>query len=223
MKTNTAAPRTLYSSKRQRMIAGVCGGFAEYFAVDVTLVRILWLISLLFTRFGLIAYIVCAILMKNNPSIEDIPVTKSDVKTDQKTTAEKSTTTTFWVVLLVLLVILMGGNLFHQPFNISWPFQMWHWHHAGFDDFLSFIIVLVGVGYVATRFLRRNETESNANRPCRSKSKRMIAGVCGGLADFWHLDPTLIRIAFVALSLVTTIVGGMVVYLILLIAIPEEH
>lgn len=46
-----------------RKIAGVAGGVAEYFGVDPTLVRALWLISILFFGTGLLLYVVLAILM----------------------------------------------------------------------------------------------------------------------------------------------------------------
>ena len=53
--------RRLYRSRRQRMIAGVCGGFAEYFGVDPTVVRLIWvLLSLPFVGFiGVLAYLIC--------------------------------------------------------------------------------------------------------------------------------------------------------------------
>ena len=37
-------PRKLYRSRNQRMVAGVCGGLAEYFNVDATLIRVLFLV-----------------------------------------------------------------------------------------------------------------------------------------------------------------------------------
>jgi phage shock protein C len=50
-------------------IAGVCAGFARYFGVDVTLVRVLWLVVTLVPLpcFGLVAYIVCWIVMPKDP------------------------------------------------------------------------------------------------------------------------------------------------------------
>ncbi len=47
---------------RNSMFAGVCAGVAEYFEVDVTLVRILWVIFS-FGAAGILAYIICMILM----------------------------------------------------------------------------------------------------------------------------------------------------------------
>lgn len=59
--------KKLYRSKENKMISGVCGGVAEYFGVDVTLVRILWVIFGLLGGPGVIAYILAAIIIPENP------------------------------------------------------------------------------------------------------------------------------------------------------------
>lgn len=53
--------RQLYRSRRQRMIAGVCGGIAEYFGTDPTLVRLIWVVLSLpmFGFVGVLAYLIC--------------------------------------------------------------------------------------------------------------------------------------------------------------------
>ena len=51
-------PRKLYRSQTQRMIAGVCGGLAEYFNIDATLIRILFLLFAVFGGSGLVIYLV---------------------------------------------------------------------------------------------------------------------------------------------------------------------
>ena len=51
-----------------KKIAGVCAGFARYFEVDVTLMRVLWLIVAFFTGIGFIAYIIAWILMPRDES-----------------------------------------------------------------------------------------------------------------------------------------------------------
>jgi phage shock protein C len=51
-------PRKLYRSRSQRMIAGVCGGLAEYFNVDATLIRVLFLVLAVFGGTGLVIYVV---------------------------------------------------------------------------------------------------------------------------------------------------------------------
>jgi phage shock protein C len=49
--------KRLYRSRRDRKIAGVCGGLAEYFNVDPTLIRILWAVLVLSAGTGILAYI----------------------------------------------------------------------------------------------------------------------------------------------------------------------
>jgi phage shock protein C len=59
--------KRLYRSKNNRMIAGVCGGIAEYFDLDPSIVRIAAIV-LTFAGFsGLLAYLICAIIIPENP------------------------------------------------------------------------------------------------------------------------------------------------------------
>jgi phage shock protein C len=51
-------PRKLYRSQTQRMMAGVCGGLAEYFNIDATVMRVLFLILAVFGGSGIVLYIV---------------------------------------------------------------------------------------------------------------------------------------------------------------------
>lgn len=50
----------------------------------------------------------------------------------------------------------------------------------------------------------------------------MISGVCGGLADYLDLDPTLVRAGYVILSLLSTGFPGVIVYLILMVVMPQD-
>ena len=60
--------RKLYRSRTNRVLLGVCGGLAEYFDWDPTLVRVLTVVSLFVSGIGLIAYIVMAIAVPVEPS-----------------------------------------------------------------------------------------------------------------------------------------------------------
>ncbi len=55
--------KKLYRSRTDRKLAGVCGGVAEYFAIDPTMVRLLWVVFTLMGGSGLLAYIIAAIIM----------------------------------------------------------------------------------------------------------------------------------------------------------------
>lgn len=54
----------------------------------------------------------------------------------------------------------------------------------------------------------------------RSKSNRMISGVCGGLGEYIGVDPTLIRLAYVLLSIAYG--TGLLLYILFSVIIPEE-
>ena len=58
--------KRLYRSRREKVIAGVAGGMAEYFQVDPTLVRLVWIIAA-FSGVGVLAYIVAAIVVPEAP------------------------------------------------------------------------------------------------------------------------------------------------------------
>jgi phage shock protein C len=52
-------------------------------------------------------------------------------------------------------------------------------------------------------------------------SNRILAGVCGGIAEYFDIDPTLIRVAYVVLSLFSAAFPGVLLYIILMILIPN--
>ena len=56
----------------------------------------------------------------------------------------------------------------------------------------------------------------------RSRSNRMIAGVVGGLADYFGLDPLLARIVYVLVSIFSAAFPGILVYILLWILIPQD-
>ena len=59
--------KKLYKSETNKMLAGVCGGSAEYFNIDPTLVRLGWVVFCALGGSGLLAYIIMAIIMPSRP------------------------------------------------------------------------------------------------------------------------------------------------------------
>ena len=59
--------KKLYKSSTDKKLAGVCGGIAEYFNIDSTLVRLGWVLFSLLGGSGLLAYIISAIIMPDRP------------------------------------------------------------------------------------------------------------------------------------------------------------
>ena len=54
----------------------------------------------------------------------------------------------------------------------------------------------------------------------KSNANKMVAGVCGGIAEYFNIDPTLVRLGFVAISFFFG--SGLLVYIIAAIIIPSE-
>jgi phage shock protein C len=63
-------PRKLYRSRNQRMVAGVSGGLAEYFNVDATVIRVIFLVLAVFGGSGLVIYLVMWILVPDASKAE---------------------------------------------------------------------------------------------------------------------------------------------------------
>ena len=63
-------------------------------------------------------------------------------------------------------------------------------------------------------------TKMDGKRLYRSKKDRMICGVCGGIANYFNIDPTLVRLAFVLIAMGAG--SGILAYIIAAIIIPDE-
>lgn len=61
---------------------------------------------------------------------------------------------------------------------------------------------------------------SEIKRLYRTRGDRVLAGVCGGLGDYFNIDPTIVRLLFILLALAGG--PGIIVYLVLWLVTPEE-
>ena len=59
-----ATQKRLYRDVKNGKVSGVCAGLADYFDIDVTLIRVVWLILLLCAGSGLLAYIIMALVVE---------------------------------------------------------------------------------------------------------------------------------------------------------------
>jgi phage shock protein PspC (stress-responsive transcriptional regulator) len=60
--------RRLYRSRRDRKIAGVCGGLAQYWGIDPVIPRLAWVVFVLAAGTGLLAYLICWIVIPSEPA-----------------------------------------------------------------------------------------------------------------------------------------------------------
>jgi len=217
--------RRLYKSRTDRMLDGICGGVAEYFGLDTTLVRIAWVLLALLGGTGILLYLVAMIIMPANPDIEARPA-------PAKASHERNSK--FWGILLVVV----GGIWFLG--NLGLPF--WHhWWGFSWDVALPVLLILAGVGFI---FGGRNSlTATPAPAPAasgfgtatappppppvppvrlhKSRTERKIVGVCGGVGIYFGIDPTLVRLLFIIAAFASF--GFMLLlYILMAIIVPKE-
>jgi phage shock protein PspC (stress-responsive transcriptional regulator) len=61
-----------------------------------------------------------------------------------------------------------------------------------------------------------------ANKKLTRSTNKMLGGVCGGIAEFFDIDPTLIRVCYAALSVFSAAFPGLILYIILMLIMPEK-
>ncbi|MBE6895706.1 MAG: PspC domain-containing protein [Ruminococcaceae bacterium] len=62
--------KRLLKSSVNRKLCGVCGGVGEYFDIDPTLIRVIWVVAALCGTLGFWAYILCALIIPNDVEIK---------------------------------------------------------------------------------------------------------------------------------------------------------
>jgi phage shock protein PspC (stress-responsive transcriptional regulator) len=59
--------KKLYRSRTNKKLFGVCGGLAEYFEIDATIIRLILALLVVFAGFGVLAYLIAALIMPEAP------------------------------------------------------------------------------------------------------------------------------------------------------------
>jgi phage shock protein C len=213
-------PKRLFKSRTNKIIAGVCGGLAEYFDVDPVIMRVLFVLLAFFGGSGLILYIACAIIMPKR--MIDVAGLEAPVES-RSTNARKL----FGIALIVGGSIILFSNLglfsFLHMWDISWS--------------LVFPILLILLG-MAIIYYRQAERSPVADQPPdsqpvppppaapyrtfrRSRTDKKLGGVCGGLAKYFSIDSTLLRLLYIILCL-ASFGAGVVLYITLVLLVPYE-
>lgn len=81
--------KKLYRSTSDRMIAGICGGLGDYFGIDSTLVRLIFVFGAIFTGSALFwAYIIMLIVVPEEPAASQAIVEAMEPEVEEETTEE---------------------------------------------------------------------------------------------------------------------------------------
>jgi phage shock protein C len=107
--------RKLYRSSNDKILAGVCGGIAEYFALDSVIVRLLWVVFTLMGGAGLLAYIIAAIIIPGNPM--GGPVSENYSRSDSYDSGQRNgNAARSSSLVLGVILILFGASVLLKDF-----------------------------------------------------------------------------------------------------------
>jgi len=142
--------KRLYRSRTEKMIAGVCGGIAQYLEIDPVFVRIAFVALIFFSGVGLIIYFVSAVIIPKEeftgdakPVVEHEEIAKEKVMEKEK--RKKKREKIFGGILIVLGVIFLADNLF---INIT------------FENIFPIILIGVGFWMIFNTFKKEKEYEA---------------------------------------------------------------
>ena len=209
---NDLSEKKLYRSTQGQMLGGVCAGFAEFLNIDVTLVRILWVILTILGGAGVLLYLIFLMIIPRKPAPDE--TTTSEARSDRESGGM------YIGIGLVLLGmwIFMDRQFFWFPFHFNRHFWLIPRHII-----VPMILIVLGVLLLLRGVSLPTESADTSGRTfTRSRSQRMLSGVCGGLAQYFQIDVTLVRIAYVVLTMVTAFWIGVIAYLVMAVAVPEE-
>ncbi len=218
MESNTS-PKRLYRSRHDKMLAGVCGGLADYFGMSSTLIRILFVLFTLFGCAGLIAYITAMILVPVNPEHEK---TEWSAEVDQELRNRRHINySLFWgIVLIVFGIVLFLNEMYGWHFRHFWRYFDW-------DFAIPVGLILIGLFLIMSRTrlngLEHQMKQAGATNEFRRGSRdKKIWGVCSGLAAYANMDVSVVRILWVVLTFLVFPVG-IIAYILIALLTPDEE
>ena len=203
--------KRLVRTRDDSVLAGVCGGFGQYFNLDSALVRLLWVFFTIFGGSGVLAYIVAVFIIPDESTGKDVtPRRLMDGINDK---------TILWCVLLVLVGIILFFQ--HGDFiNSIWR----HFWNSGINVLLALITISVGV-YLLYQKRQKISTMfglSSEMPLSLSEKDKQLAGVCGGIAESIGMDSTIIRFFWVYGTIMSVGIG-LILYFVLALVLPNKH
>lgn len=244
--------KRLYRSRRDKVIGGVCGGLGGYMNVDPVVIRVVWLALILFGGTGLLAYLIAWILIPEAPEGADPGRAERKADSARVVGIILIVIGLIWIGgmfgvhymhsvpwqwLAPLAIVVLGVALLLRP-RVH---EAAEHHAAGGTDLpaapeappdMSGEPSPEDTGAETdtgdTPADEEDEKESGGGSPFdrgplrRSLADRVIAGVCGGLARYFNLDPTLVRLLW-ALVTLASLGLGVFAYIALWLAVPEEE
>jgi phage shock protein PspC (stress-responsive transcriptional regulator) len=226
----TNPQRRLYRNQTNKVIAGVCSGFSDYLNVDATIVRLIWILFTFLGGAGIIAYILAWFIIPTRP-IESS-------ETTPQPTHDFTAVRIFGFLFIGAGIAILLDNLDILSFH--------RWWYMSEDFVFPGLLILAGVYFLTKRTVTpmsaplkepsisgeqpsqdpmlHTETSSQEQKKTKVLRKSLydkkLFGICGGVGEYFEIDPTIIRIAYVVFTLLSG-GAGILIYLLLYLVIPE--
>jgi len=192
------------------VLAGVCGGFGQYFNLDSALLRLLWVFFTIFGGSGVLAYLVAVFVIPDESIAKDV--------TPRRLIDGINDKTILWSVLLVLVGIILFFQ--HGDFiNSIWS----HFWNSHINVLIALIIIGVGV-YLLYQERQKISTMFGLGSDVPlslSKKDKQLAGICGGIAESIGIDSTIISFFWVYGTIMSVGIG-LILYFILALVLPNQ-
>lgn len=220
--------RRLYKSSKNKLIDGVCGGIAEFLGIDATLVRLGWVVLMFLGAWMMLpAYIVGMIIM---PRDRVLPLEERSGRPPSRSKGGN----VLLVIMGALLVVGGGFMLLHNFHLFPWsfwrlPLRLQRLSHWDMEVVWAVLLILLGALLVVSRRPSKGQGTSEdtvgdrrGKAFVRHTGDKMIGGVCSGLGRYFGIDPSLVRLVWVLGTIASGGIGGMGIYVLLWIVLPEE-
>jgi phage shock protein PspC (stress-responsive transcriptional regulator) len=205
-------PKRLLRSSKNRVVSGVCAGIAEYFNLDPVLVRAAWTFLTVITAIipGVLLYFLAVVIVPESATGERSAATGTRLRIDNRL---------LWGGILILAGVyflsrMIWGSILPPEWHQAWD-SFW-----GVARALIFPMVLIGAGLLLVLGLSRRSGNGNV-RLARPHEGRILAGVCSGIARYFHFDAIWVRLVWVVLFFASwwaAVLG----YVVAMLLMPED-
>ncbi len=225
--TMDRAIRQLTRSRNERVFAGVCGGIAVYFGLDPVLVRVLYVALTILSNGlgGVLVYIIGWFVIPLEPEGEVRPYSPRESLGSRRS-----------IIVIGAFLLTAGLIALVTPFFPAF-WDVWDIRWLG-----PVILVIAGIGLIFWQRTQGNSSSSSNSpnqeqeivmsdsqstqagsslrRLIRARDGRKIAGVCAGFGTYFNIDPTIVRLIWLAMLFLFG--TGLLLYIICWIVMPLE-
>lgn len=200
--------RPLNKSGTNIIISGTCAGIAEYFNTDPVIIRIVFLLGLLFGAWIAGLYLVAAFMLP--------PEKNPRALTDEESESIRS---------INFRTVLSGTLLFaglYLAFRFFGLIERFHFFYFSESISIAILSVAAGVFFILKNPPVNSRISSAPKKFLRSARDARISGVCGGFAEYTNFDSSSLRILFLLIFFLTAGIFG-IFYLLIALAVPREE